>query len=99
MVKEGKKVVVAGLGEVGRPLLELLSTHYRTVGVDIKPPAEPVGEVDVLHVCYPFEIKDFIGETAHYIDKYKPRSDGHQQHGGGWNDASGGRANRRGRRK
>jgi UDP-N-acetyl-D-mannosaminuronate dehydrogenase len=73
VVKEGKSVVVAGLGEVGRPLLELLSTHYRTVGVDIKPPAEPLGEVDVLHVCYPFEIKDFIGETAHYIDKYKPR--------------------------
>ena len=73
MVKEGKSVVVAGLGEVGRPLLELLSSRYRTVGVDIKPPAEPLGEVDVLHVCYPFEIKDFIGETAHYIDKYKPR--------------------------
>jgi len=73
VVKEGKSVVVAGLGEVGRPLLELLSTHYRTIGVDIKPPAEPVGEVAVLHVCYPFEIKDFIGETAHYIDKYKPR--------------------------
>jgi UDP-N-acetyl-D-mannosaminuronate dehydrogenase len=73
VAKEGKNIVVAGLGEVGRPLLELLSTHYRTVGVDIKPPAGPVGEVDVLHVCYPFEIKDFIGETAHYIDKYKPR--------------------------
>ena len=73
MVKEGKNIIVAGLGEVGRPLLELLATHYRTVGVDIKPPAEPVGEVDVLHICYPFEIKDFIGETAHYIDKYKPR--------------------------
>lgn len=73
MVIEGKSVVVAGLGEVGRPLLELLSTHYRTIGVDIKLPDEPVGEVDVLHVCYPFEIKDFIGETAHYIDKYKPR--------------------------
>ena len=73
MVKEGKNIIVAGLGEVGRPLLELLATHYRTVGVDIKPPAGPVGEVDVLHICYPFEIKDFIGETAHYIDKYKPR--------------------------
>ncbi len=73
MVREGKSVVVAGLGEVGRPLLELLSTHYRTIGVDIKPPTEPVGEVDVLHVCYPFEIKDFIGETAHYIHNYKPR--------------------------
>jgi UDP-N-acetyl-D-mannosaminuronate dehydrogenase len=73
VVKEGKSVVVVGLGEVGRPLLELLSTHYRTIGVDIKPPAEPLGEVDVLHICYPFEIKDFIGETAHYIDRYKPR--------------------------
>jgi UDP-N-acetyl-D-mannosaminuronate dehydrogenase len=72
-VKEEKNVVVAGLGEVGRPLLELLSTHYGTVGIDIKPPAEPVGEADILHVCYPFEIKDFIGETARYIYEYKPR--------------------------
>ena len=68
-----KKVVVAGLGEVGRPLLELLSERYETVGVDIQPPREPVGPVNVLHVCYPFEIKDFIGETARYIQEYKPR--------------------------
>jgi len=68
-----KKILVAGLGEVGRPLFELLSASYRTVGIDIKPPAEPVGEVEVLHVCYPFEIKDFIGETERYINEYKPR--------------------------
>ncbi len=67
-----KSVVVVGLGEVGRPLLQLLSAHYRVVGVDITLPAEPVGEVDVLHVCYPFEIKDFIGETARYIARFKP---------------------------
>lgn len=72
-MKEAKSVVVAGLGEVGRPLFELLSAHYRTVGIDIKPPAEPVEEVDVLHICYPFEIKDFVGETARYIRDYKPR--------------------------
>lgn len=72
-MKGNKSVVVAGLGEVGRPLLELLSEHYKTVGIDIQPPAEPVGVVDVLHVCYPFEIKDFIGETARYINEYKPR--------------------------
>ena len=29
--------------------------------------------VDILHVCYPFEIADFEGETARYINKYKPR--------------------------
>ena len=29
--------------------------------------------MDVLHICYPFEIKDFVGETARYIDLFKPR--------------------------
>jgi UDP-N-acetyl-D-mannosaminuronate dehydrogenase len=71
-VKEENNVVVVGLGEVGRPLLELLSKHYKVIGVDIVPPEGPVGKVDVLHVCYPFEIKDFVGETARYIDLFKP---------------------------
>jgi len=70
-VKNNNKVVVVGLGEVGKPLLELLSKHYNTVGVDISP-AGLINGVDVLHVCYPFEIKDFIGETARYIEFYKP---------------------------
>lgn len=72
-MKEDKNVVVAGLGEVGRPLFELLSARYRTVGIDVKGPSEPMKTVDILHVCYPFEIKDFEGETARYINKYKPR--------------------------
>ena len=71
-MKQENSIVVVGLGEVGRPLLELLSKHYKTIGVDITPPNEPVGKVDVLHVCYPFEIKDFVGETARYIDLFKP---------------------------
>ena len=71
-MKRENNVVVVGLGEVGRPLLELLSKHYKTIGVDVAPPISPVGKVDVLHVCYPFEIKDFIGETARYIDLFKP---------------------------
>jgi len=72
-VTQENRVVVVGLGEVGRPLLELLSASYEVVGVDITPPDKPLGEVDVLHVCYPFEIKDFVGETARYIDLFKPR--------------------------
>jgi UDP-N-acetyl-D-mannosaminuronate dehydrogenase len=71
-VTEQNSVVVVGLGEVGRPLLELLSKHYKTIGVDIAPAGGHIGKVDVLHVCYPFEIRDFIGETARYIDLYKP---------------------------
>ena len=71
-MKEGNLVVVAGLGEVGRPLLELLSGCYNTVGVDIAPAALPKGKVDVLHICFPFEIRDFVGEAARYIELFKP---------------------------
>lgn len=71
-MNEEKSIVVVGLGEVGRPLLELLSKHYNTVGVDIAPPTKSVGQVDVLHICFPFEIRDFVGETARYIELFKP---------------------------
>jgi len=71
-VSEPKCVVVVGLGEVGQPLLQLLSDHYRVTGVDIEPPSKPVGNVDVMHVCFPFEIKDFVGETARYIERFRP---------------------------
>jgi UDP-N-acetyl-D-mannosaminuronate dehydrogenase len=69
----GKKIVVVGLGEVGKPLMELLSETYWVVGVDIKPPAEDPTGADVLHLCFPFQVKDFVGEAARYIDAIKPR--------------------------
>lgn len=65
-------VLVVGLGEVGKPLLAILSQHYRTIGVDVVPPAEPIGQVEVMHICFPFEIRDFVGETVRYIERYKP---------------------------
>jgi len=65
-------VAVVGLGEIGRPLLELLSTRYPTLGVDLPLPSSLPDGVDVLHICYPFEINDFVGETASYIDLFKP---------------------------
>lgn len=70
MQKENK-VVVVGLGEVGKPLLDLVSEYYDAVGVDISP-VQGVGKVDVLHICYPFEIGDFVGETARYIERFQP---------------------------
>jgi len=70
--RAGGRVVVVGLGEVGRPLLQLLSNSYNVIGVDITPPAEPIGAVDVLHICYPFEIRDFVGQTARYIGRFEP---------------------------
>ena len=66
------KVVVVGLGEVGKPIFELASRNHNTVGVDIAPFEEQIEQVDYLHVCYPFQIPDFAGETARYIDRFKP---------------------------
>ena len=72
-MKTRSNVVVVGLGEVGKPLLDLISRHHRTVGVDISRPIEEIGQVDVLHVCFPFQVKDFVGETARYIELFEPK--------------------------
>ena len=71
MSKVGK-VMVVGLGEIGKPLLDVLSRSYKAIGVDIVPQAESPGDIDVMHVCYPFRIHDFIGETARYIQRFNP---------------------------
>ena len=68
-----QKVVVVGLGEVGKPLFELASRHHDVIGVDIEPPKQWAENVDVVHICFPFEIKNFIGEAARYIELFKPR--------------------------
>lgn len=66
------KIVVIGLGEVGRPLHTLIAEHFDTVGIDLTPPASPVGKIDILHICYPYSIGDFRAETARYLRLYKP---------------------------
>ena len=66
-------VVVVGLGEVGKPLLELVAKCHNAVGLDVAPAAESIEQVDVMHVCYPFEIDDFVGETMRYIGLLDPR--------------------------
>ena len=66
-----KKVVVVGLGEIGKPLFQLISEHQEVVGVDISPVGR-IDQVEVMHVCYPFQIKDFIGETARYVEYFRP---------------------------
>lgn len=65
------RVVVVGLGEIGKPLFQLISKHQEVVGVDISPVGQVEG-VGVMHVCYPFQIDDFIGETARYIEFFRP---------------------------
>jgi UDP-N-acetyl-D-mannosaminuronate dehydrogenase len=64
-------VLVAGLGEVGQPLLRILERTYSCRGIDVVP-VDIDYPCSVLHVCYPFQIKDFVGVTESYVEKYKP---------------------------
>jgi UDP-N-acetyl-D-mannosaminuronate dehydrogenase len=65
---------VVGLGEVGQALLDLIDNTSTPVrGIDIDPVELPErGSVDVMHVCFPFEIPDFVGEAARYIALLDP---------------------------
>ena len=65
-------VVVVGLGEVGRPLLNILSREYDCVGVDIEP-VEISRKCSVLHLCIPYQIGDFTQISCEYISKYQPQ--------------------------
>ena len=65
---------VVGLGEVGGPLLEAIErTGVPTTGIDVDTVAYPApGTVEVMHVCFPFEIEDFVGEATRYIELLAP---------------------------
>jgi UDP-N-acetyl-D-mannosaminuronate dehydrogenase len=66
--------VVVGLGEVGGPLLEVIQrTGVPTAGIDIDTDTYPErGSVGVMHICIPFEIEDFVGEAARYVELLAP---------------------------
>jgi UDP-N-acetyl-D-mannosaminuronate dehydrogenase len=66
-------VLVVGLGEIGRPLMQVLSRHHPTFGLDVEPSTELPADVDIMHICYPFRIPNFIEETVKYIEKFSPR--------------------------
>jgi len=66
------KIVVVGLGEVGKPLYQVISEHTEVVGVDIEP-IDLHGSCEIMHICYPFQINNFVGQCAEYIKKYQPK--------------------------
>jgi len=76
-------VLVVGLGEVGRPLFELLreSGKFEAYGLDVN---EKImhefqqkrlpKKVDVLHICYPSRDQEsFVETTLDYIKRFKPK--------------------------
>jgi len=66
-----EETLVIGQGEIGKPIAEVLSRSYRVVTKDLEP-LEPPDRVDVMHICFPYEIDDFVGSTVEYIDQYAP---------------------------
>ncbi len=64
-------VIVVGLGEVGKPLLEIVKSKHQTFGVDIDLSA-PVARCDVMHVCFPFQNDTFVEQVLEYIRQYRP---------------------------
>src|SRR5690349_6254227 len=66
-----QNVVVVGVGEVGKPLSEIIPLRHEVFGVDIALTA-PVNRCDVMHICFPFRDKEFIGQVSEYIRRYQP---------------------------
>ena len=64
-------VVIVGLGEIGKPLLEIMKSRYQTFGVDINQPAS-ISRCDVMHICFPFQRDKFVGQVVEYIHRYRP---------------------------
>jgi UDP-N-acetyl-D-mannosaminuronate dehydrogenase len=62
-------VLVVGLGEVGRPLLEILSGTHQAAGRDIDDAA--FHGVRILHLCFPFGA-DFVSAANRYVSLYEP---------------------------
>jgi UDP-N-acetyl-D-mannosaminuronate dehydrogenase len=63
--------LVIGEGEIGLPIAEILSSVYNVITKDIDPIPDP-GKISVLHICYPFQIEDFVETTIRYIKNYAP---------------------------
>ena len=66
---------VVGLGEVGAPLLELVeAAGVPAIGIDLEPVAlPPRGTLEVLHIGFPYQVGDFVAETAGYIETLGPK--------------------------
>jgi len=74
-VLEKKTTLVLGLGEIGGPLFEILKNHRegQVFGADVEP-IDVSGDVDILHICYPFLVEPgFVEVSKHYAIKYRPK--------------------------
>ena len=64
-------VVIVGLGEVGKPLFEIIKMRHEVFGVDIDL-AAPLNRCDIMHICFPFRGRTFVTQVVEYIERYQP---------------------------
>jgi len=69
-----ERVLVIGLGEIGRPLFEILSEKFEDVqGLDKNQDVQIKLPIDVMHVCIPGDLENFSEIVLGYNEKYNPR--------------------------
>jgi len=68
---EHAKVIVIGMGHVGKPLYEIIRGKYEAEWLDIEP-KDISGTFDIMHICYPYS-NVFVEQTAGYIRRFKPK--------------------------
>src|SRR5437899_763969 len=73
MSASGKPSLVIGLGEIGKPLFELLQRAEPTArGIDIQP-AEVAPGIGIMHLCYPHAVAaGFVATAVHYAQRFRP---------------------------
>jgi len=75
-----ERILIIGLGEVGRPLYKILSENFTNVyGYDsdrsktiheLKAIPKPI---EIMHIAYPYTGGEFIDSTINYIRSFNPR--------------------------
>ena len=75
-----ERILIIGLGEVGRPLYKILSENFTNVyGYDsdrsktiheLKAIPKPI---EIMHIAYPYTGREFIDSTINYIRSFNPR--------------------------
>jgi len=64
-------VIIVGLGEVGKPLSEIIKSEHEFFGVDVDLTV-PLNRCDVMHICFPFRDERFVPQVVEYINRYQP---------------------------
>jgi len=73
------ETVIIGLGEIGRPLYEILRSTFNTYGYDVREEISPnkletlPKSPDFLHIAYPYQ-EAFVDTTLKYVDLLRPKA-------------------------